>query len=149
MPESFSRNNVQKNSTSFSLVKDFLADLCTMRMHSETCWRTNPTKPTVRESLPQRVQCLIWNSDAMCIPDAASTMFRKVNVFFSQLRRSFNFLKFTSNETPSLNMSASGHLSPSWRLLQPTTCITREMLQGFSRFVAHLRFLNEFLHLLY
>ena len=62
MPESFRRNNVQKDSTSFSLVTDFLADLCTMRMHSQTCWRTNPTKPTVHESLPQRVQCLIWNS---------------------------------------------------------------------------------------
>ena len=47
-----------------------------------------------------------------------------------------------------LGMSNS-HLSPSWRLLHPITRITREMFQGFSRFVAYLRFTKEFLHLLY
>ena len=36
--------------------------MCTMRIHSETLRRTRPTKPTVRETLPQRVRYLIWNS---------------------------------------------------------------------------------------
>ena len=59
---SFSKNRVHKDSTPFGLTKEFLADLCTMRIHSETCRRTSATKPTVRESLPPRVRCLIWNS---------------------------------------------------------------------------------------
>ena len=62
VPVSYSRNWVHKNSTSSGLVKAFLADLCTMRILSETFRRTSPTKPTVRGSLPQRVKCLIWNS---------------------------------------------------------------------------------------
>ena len=56
VPVSFSRNWVHKNSTSSGFVKAFLADLCTMRILSETFRRTSPTKPTVRESLPQRVE---------------------------------------------------------------------------------------------
>ena len=63
MSVSFIRNRVHKDSPSFGLIKEFLAHLCTIRIHSETFRRTSPTKPTVRESLPNRVRCQFWNSE--------------------------------------------------------------------------------------
>ena len=67
----------------------------------------------------------------MCSPHDASTMFRTANVFFVLLLRSNNFQKFTSIETSIEHFRRSnGHLSSSWRLLQPTARIAREMCQG-------------------
>ena len=77
----------------------------------------------------------------MCISDAASTMIRTGNVFFSLLRRSENFGKFTSIETTSLNISARAI----------ATCLraggsadythhTRNVSELFSRFVVYRRF---------
>ena len=53
VPASFSRNRVHEDSPSFGLIGEILAYLCPMWIQSETFRHTTPTKPTVRESLPQ------------------------------------------------------------------------------------------------
>ena len=52
VPMSFSKNKVHKDSTSFGLVKEFLADLRTMRIHSKTlrspAQRSQPCAKVIR-----------------------------------------------------------------------------------------------------
>ena len=106
VPVRFSRNGVHKDSTSVGLIKEFFADLCNMRNHSETFRPTSPTRQTVRESLPRRVRCQIWKlgcnlHSRCCVHDVQNGQ----RLFFFLLLRSFNFQKFTAIETTSLSVS--------------------------------------------
>ena len=127
VPVSFSKNKVHKDSASFGLIKEFFAHR-TMRIHSETCRRT-PTKPTVRESLPQRARCLMWTSrrhvHAGCcvhdVPDCQRNLLTAVA--FLQLPEVY---LHRHNAIEQFGVR-SGHLCSNWRLLEPTAHIAREI----------------------
>ena len=94
-----------------------------LRLATNVC--TNPTKPSVRGSLPKRVRCLIWNSGChehsrCCLHDVQDCQRLLLSaVTFLQLPE----VHIHWDHGIEHFRVDNGHLSSSWRLLQPTTRI--------------------------
>ena len=146
VPLSFSKNRVHTDSASFGLIKSFLADLCTYI----SAHKPNEANRARKSSTACEMSGLVWTQ---CAFPMLRSRFSEGSTYFSSFLwwRSLNYQMFKSIETTLLNNRgmSNSHLSPSWRLLQPITRIKRELFEGFSHFVAYLRFSKEFLRLLY
>ena len=100
--------------------------------------RVMSSKHTIQQKLEAKMAATNVTSHpppSISVPCASNMILRNLTHFFVRPNRETH--------------ARSQEESPSWRLLQSITRITREMLQGFSRFVAYLRFFKEFLRVLY